>query len=101
MKCSVTSKSRKIYGHLNDIFIHFRKRVNPLYDAMTQSMPSIYNKNKSPADEALRQQVRFLKCALIVLVVLTCAAIAVSIFAVVSHNQTKGTFKDFVTNSSY
>lgn len=63
---------------------------------MTQSMPSIYSKNKSPGDEALRQQVRFLKCAIIVLVVLTCAAIAASIFAVVSHNQTKGTLKDIL-----
>ncbi|XP_052769745.1 uncharacterized protein LOC128209653 isoform X2 [Mya arenaria] len=67
-----------------------RKRVNPLYDAMTQSMPSIYNKTKSDQiTETLKKQVRWLKCALIVFVVISCAALAVSIFAVINNIQTK------------
>ncbi|XP_045180809.2 uncharacterized protein LOC123540058 isoform X3 [Mercenaria mercenaria] len=82
---SETEDTANIVNHRNDK----RKRVNPLYDAMTQSMPSIYNKNKSTESEGLRQQVRCLKCALIILIVLTCAAIAISVFAVITYNQTK------------
>ncbi|XP_052271036.1 uncharacterized protein LOC127871835 isoform X4 [Dreissena polymorpha] len=67
-----------------------RKRVNPLYDTNTQSMPSIYNKSsKEDSNRALNKQIRCLKCALIVFVVLTFAALAVSMFAVISHMQTK------------
>lgn len=66
-----------------------RKRVNPLYDAMTQSMPSIYNKNKSSKDEKLRRQVRCLKCALIVLFIFCCASLAVSIFTVITYMGSK------------
>lgn len=66
-----------------------RKRVNPLYDAMTQSVPSIYNKTKPPVDEHMRRQVRCLTCSVIVLSLLCCAAVAVAIYAVIYQNNTK------------
>ncbi|KAL4237527.1 hypothetical protein ACF0H5_002241 [Mactra antiquata] len=66
-----------------------RKRVNPLYDAMTQSMPSIYNKTKPPVDEKLRKQVFCLKLIVVVLLVCTFCAVAISVFSIISHNQTK------------
>lgn len=64
--------------------------MNPLYDGMTQSMPSIYSKSKGVKDEALRRQVRCLKCALVVLVVVSCASLAISLYAFVNYTQTKG-----------
>ncbi|XP_060554730.1 uncharacterized protein LOC132715689 isoform X2 [Ruditapes philippinarum] len=82
---SETDDTANIVNHRSDK----RKRVNPLYDQMTQSMPSIYNKTKSSNDGELRKQVRCLKCAIIVLFVLLCAAIAVSVFAVITYNQSK------------
>lgn len=75
-----------------------RKRVNPLYDAMTQSMPSIYNKNKPATDEGLRNQIRCLKCVVIILVVLSIASIAVSIYAVLSRSNTKVEQDPYITN---
>lgn len=68
-----------------------RKRVNPLYDAMTQSVPSIYNKTKSSKDEKLRREVRCLKCALIILFVFCCTSVGVSIYAVLSYKDENGT----------
>jgi len=69
---------------------------------MTQSMPSIYNK-KDVKDEALRGQVKCLKCALVVLVIVSCASLAVSLYALVNYTTTKGkrTFVEYIKSKLY
>ena len=61
--------------------------MNPLYDAMMVSTPSLYSKKKGPQDKILRRQVRCLKCALVVLFIFCLASLAVSIFTVISFKM--------------
>ena len=61
--------------------------MNPLYDAMMVSTPSLYNKTKGSKDKKLRQQVRCLKCALVVLFIFCLASLAVSIFTVITYKM--------------
>ena len=79
-------------GYYHSVIVLNRKRVNPLYDAMTQSVPSIYNKTKGSKDAKLWKQVRCLKCALVVLFVFCCASMAVSIFTVITYMGSKGMY---------
>lgn len=65
-----------------------RKRYNPLYDAMINSSPSIYNKVKSIShkDSAVMKELKLLRIIIILLLLISFTALALSLYLIIAIN---------------
>ncbi|XP_062595551.1 uncharacterized protein LOC134256889 [Saccostrea cucullata] len=68
-----------------------RKRFNPLYDAMINTSPVIYNKVnstvKAKQDLTVMSQLRLLKIALLLLILISIASLFISIYVVIAFSD--------------
>lgn len=67
-------------------FVNFRKRYNPLYDAMVGSSPNIYNKVKATQpNNAFQQRLRMMKIIVILLILISCLSLAISLYIIIVY----------------
>ncbi|KAL3874114.1 hypothetical protein ACJMK2_037174 [Sinanodonta woodiana] len=65
-----------------------RKRVNPLYEAMTQSVPSLYNQVKINQESKLKKEIFCLRMIVIILFFVCTVSLAVSCYIIIqAHSQ--------------
>ncbi|KAK3595965.1 hypothetical protein CHS0354_032479 [Potamilus streckersoni] len=67
-----------------------RKRVNPLYEAMTQSVPSLYNQVKINQESKLKKEIFCLRLAVITLFFVCCISLAVSCYIIIQAQSQNG-----------
>ena len=74
-----------------------RKRFNPLYDAMINTSPTIYNKVsstvKAKQDLTVVSQLRLLKLAILLLILISIASLFISVYVVIAFSDGKQLIK--------
>jgi hypothetical protein len=85
----------KIYIKIKNIYaVLFRKRYNPLYDAMISTTPNtgIYNKVRETREKMLQTQIRLLRMIVIILIFISCTSLSLSLYLIISNSSGKKHF---------
>lgn len=64
-----------------------RKRYNPLYDAMINTTPNIYNKVRVTRESMLQTQIRLLRMIVIILIFISCTSLSLSLYLIISNSS--------------